>query len=67
MGVTLSSGWHLLANELAGLVAVEVFALLSMWFARFLWTRSKKMLSPLLSGGVILFRRQKSGDCAGLL
>lgn len=65
--VTLSSGWYLLANELAGLVAVELSALLSMWLARFLWTMSKDMLSPVLADGTGIFRRQKNSDCAGLL
>lgn len=65
--VTLSPGWVLVVNELAGLVFVEVLALLSMWIARFLWIRSKQMLSPLLADGAIVFRRQRGSNLSGFL
>ena len=59
--VTLSPGGAVFFNEMAGLVAMEVAALVSMWTARFLWTVSKEMLSPVLTGSSLHFARRKRG------
>lgn len=66
--VTLSPGRGMMANELAGLVAVEVLALLATWLARFLWTRSKEMLRHFcLMSRQFLDGNRKNEYCAGLL
>lgn len=58
--VTLSPGPAVFLNEIAGLVAMEVVALVSMWSARFLWVRSKEMLSPVLARASFPFARRKN-------